>query len=291
MIIAFVTLVVLITRYSITNLVYGKSNLTDTETLKHLLNYLFIGFALFLVAIPLEGVLVTLYASMAFTVKKMMTDNNLIRHLDACEAIGNVTTICTDMTGTLTTNRMTCVQCYMNDRIYETLPAPGDIDGELVDLINTSIAVNSNYASKIEPGWMEGQLPTQLGNKTECGLLGFVEQLGGDYEKIRAAYPTRDYVHCYTFNSARKSMSTVVRHPTIPGALRLFCKGASEMVLVKCKFIKTGDKVREFSSADYNSCVRNVIEPFASNGLRTIGVAYKDFIPAGQAKGIVKQSA
>lgn len=284
MAIAIMTVIVLITRYSINNFVYGDTKLT-TAIFQPLVKYLITGITVLVVAVP-EGLPLAVTISLAYAVKKMMFDNNLVRHLDACETMGNATAICSDKTGTLTTNRMTCVQCYLNDRIYETLPTGKDLNPELVDLINTSISVNSNYASKLEAPKQKGQMATQLGNKTECGLLGFVEQLGGNYEKIREAYPTRDYVHCYTFNSARKSMSTVVAHPTIPGALRLFCKGASEMVLVKCKFMKTGDTVKNFSQADYNTTIRNVIEPFASNGLRTIGVAYKDFIPAGQPKGV-----
>uniref|UniRef100_A0A183FA83 Cation_ATPase_N domain-containing protein n=1 Tax=Heligmosomoides polygyrus TaxID=6339 RepID=A0A183FA83_HELPZ len=52
--------------------------------------------------------------ALTYSVKKMMKDNNLVRHLDACETMGNATAICSDKTGTLTTNRMTCVQSYIN---------------------------------------------------------------------------------------------------------------------------------------------------------------------------------
>ena len=107
-----------------------------------------------------------------------MLDNNLVRHLDACETMGNATAICSDKTGTLTTNRMTVVQCYLNEKVYEILPRPNEVPDHIKQLINTSVSVNSNYASKMEPTTKPGQLATQLGNKTECGLLGFVEHLG-----------------------------------------------------------------------------------------------------------------
>lgn len=74
----------------------------------------------------------------------------------------------------------------------------------------------------------ENDLPKQVGNKTECALLGFVMALGQDYEKIRAEVPEEKFHRVYTFNSARKSMSTVIPHRD---GYRLLTKGASEMVL------------------------------------------------------------
>lgn len=283
MTIAICTVIVLITRYCINEYVYGDTELT-TAIFQPLVKYLITGITVLVVAVP-EGLPLAVTISLAYAVKKMMLDNNLVRHLDACETMGNATAICSDKTGTLTTNRMTVVQAYVNERLYETLPSGNDISPRLKELITTSISVNSNYASKMEASKSKGQLSTQLGNKTECGLLGFCEHIGGDYAKIREAYLTKNFVHVYTFNSARKSMSTCVPHPTIPGAVRLFCKGASEMVLVKCKFLMNNDDVKNFTTNDYNDTIRNVIEPMACNGLRTIAVAYKDFIPAGQPTG------
>jgi len=282
MIIAVCTVIVLITRYCIREYaVLGKP--ITTEILKPLVKFLITGITVLVVAVP-EGLPLAVTISLAYAVKKMMIDNNLVRHLDACETMGNATAICSDKTGTLTTNRMTVVQCYLNEKIYEKLPRHEEVPDHIKELLITSISVNSNYASKLEPITKPGQLPNQLGNKTECGLLGFVEHLGGNYEKVRDKHPTKNYVHVYTFNSGRKSMSTVVPHPTIPGGVRLFCKGASEMVLNKCKFMMCHDRVKNFTSVDYENIVNTVIEPFASNGLRTIGVAYKDYVPADLKK-------
>ena len=86
----------------------------------------------------------------------------------------------------------------------------------------------------MQPAETKNELPKQIGNKTECALLGFVLDLGQDYEGIRAACPEDKLYKVYTFNSVRKSMSTVIRHPTNSSGFRLFTKGASEIVLNKC---------------------------------------------------------
>jgi len=78
----------------------------------------------------------------------------------------------------------------------------------------------------------KNELPKQVGNKTECALLGFVVELGQDYEKIREAMPEEKIIKVYTFNSVRKSMSTVVRRNDGLG-FHVFSKGASEIVLKK----------------------------------------------------------
>lgn len=71
----------------------------------------------------------------------------------------------------------------------------------------------------------------QVGNKTECALLGFVEGLGKSYQRVREEVPEKAFVRVYTFNSDRKSMSTVINLPD--RGYRLYTKGASEIILKK----------------------------------------------------------
>lgn len=87
-----------------------------------------------------------------------------------------------------------------------------------------------------QPPKDKGGASRQVGNKTECALLGFVTELGADYSSVRTECPEEQLYKVYTFNSTRKSMSTVIRHPSRPNSFRLFSKGASEIVLQKYKW-------------------------------------------------------
>ena len=175
--------------------------------------------------------------------------------------------------------------------------------------------------------WKEGKkgllgqgLAKQIGNVTECALLGFLLDLGTfpsspsppppfpflplspppfpsspsppspylclhkftrccllagiDYEPIREAHPTEIFTKVFTFNSARKSMTTVI--PLPGGGYRMLSKGASEMVLNKCSFILgENGQVVPLSTDGIRDIVMNVVQPMAAATLRTICLAYR----------------
>jgi magnesium-transporting ATPase (P-type) len=79
----------------------------------------------------------------------MMNDNNLVRHLDACETMGNATAICSDKTGTLTTNRMTVVQSYVGERHFKATPRWDELETRTRELLLKGIAVNCAYTSRV----------------------------------------------------------------------------------------------------------------------------------------------
>uniref|UniRef100_A0A668AVJ1 Calcium-transporting ATPase n=1 Tax=Myripristis murdjan TaxID=586833 RepID=A0A668AVJ1_9TELE len=243
--------------------------------------FFIIGVTVLVVAVP-EGLPLAVTISLAYSVKKMMKDNNLVRHLDACETMGNATAICSDKTGTLTMNRMTVVQAYIAEKHYRKVPEPENIPPTIMDILVLGIGVNCAYTTKIMSPEKEGGLPRQVGNKTECALLGFATDLKRDYQAIRNEIPEEKLYKVYTFNSVRKSMSTVLKNAD--GSYRMFSKGASEILLKKCyKILTANGETKVFRPRDRDDMVKKVIESMASEGLRTICLAYRDF-PASEGE-------
>ncbi|XP_068108976.1 plasma membrane calcium-transporting ATPase 2 isoform X6 [Hyperolius riggenbachi] len=273
-----ITVIILVLYFAVDNFVVQKRQWLPECTpiyIQYFVKFFIIGVTVLVVAVP-EGLPLAVTISLAYSVKKMMKDNNLVRHLDACETMGNATAICSDKTGTLTTNRMTVVQVYIGDVHYKEIPDSDALPAKTLDVLVHAIGINSAYTSKVLPPEREGGLPRQVGNKTECGLLGFVLDLKRDYQTVRNVIPEEKLYKVYTFNSVRKSMSTVVKLED--GSFRMYSKGASEIVLKKCSTILDGaGEPRLFRPRDRDEMVKKVIEPMACDGLRTICVAYRDF--------------
>ena len=169
---ALLTTIVLITQYVLE--VSG-----DEVKAKDIINHLMIGITILVVAVP-EGLPLAVTISLAYSVKKMMADNNLVRHLNACETMGNATIICTDKTGTLTTNQMTVVQAFLLGKVHgqhASSPLPTNLPAPFAGLLGEAIAYNSSYTSTLVE---EGASVRQMGNKTECALLAFLSSTGKD---------------------------------------------------------------------------------------------------------------
>ncbi len=222
-----------------------------------------------MVAIP-EGLPLAVTISLAYSVKRMQSDMNLVRVMAACETMGGATNICSDKTGTLTQNLMTVNEGYMGGKFWKELPKRADFEMSYLDTLVTSIACNSK-------GELGKDLPNgrieMIGNKTECAMLVFLRGLGFDYRAERAK---TDVARSFPFSSAKKRMSTLVRNPAGGTSGRLYTKGASEIVAATCSSYLAKDGSRQELDAAMQKEIMEHIEGMAGHGLRTIGIAFSD---------------
>uniref|UniRef100_A0AAQ4PVN3 Calcium-transporting ATPase n=1 Tax=Gasterosteus aculeatus aculeatus TaxID=481459 RepID=A0AAQ4PVN3_GASAC len=239
---------------------------------QYFVKFFIIGVTVLVVAVP-EGLPLAVTISLAYSVKKMMKDNNLVRHLDACETMGNATAICSDKTGTLTTNRMTVVQTHIGDVHHRMVPDPGQINPRTLDLLippSTSSALLPpvNVILSPHPSSSPSPPPTQVGNKTECGLLGFVLDLQRDYAPVREQVPEE---RLYKVGDHLENRYTSFPDGRGYSMNRYLCS------LSRCSFILDANgEARTFRPRDRDEMVKQVIEPMACEGLRTICIAYRD---------------
>lgn len=282
--VAVLALLVLVIPYCIRE--YSETgSIFELEHLHNFVKFFIIAVTILVISIP-EGLPLAIALSLTYSVRKMMLDNNLVRHLDACETMGNATTICSDKTGTLTTNRMTVVQSFTCGRLFnseKSQPSKGELPKDVSLLLSEAITLNCAYNSMIVEPKKSGERLQQLGNKTECGLLGWVKRIGGDYDEIRREYPEEKLYKVYTFNSSRKMMMTVIelknKNSDERIGFRVFCKGASEILLNRCQFfVGSNGNVDEFKIECKERLSRQVIQKMAEDGLRTITIAYKDYV-------------
>ena len=143
---AALSIIVSFLRFSIVE--YGISGRGGEKTdALQFLKFFINGITVLVVAVP-EGLPLAVTIALAFSVKKMLNDNNLVRHLHSCETMGNATCICSDKTGTLTTNRMTVVDCYIGQqRDSGELQKTSALSPHVLNVLQLCIAVNSGYSS------------------------------------------------------------------------------------------------------------------------------------------------
>lgn len=245
------------------------------------LNYIILAITVIVVAIP-EGLPLAVTIALAFSMKAMMKDNCMVRVLASCETMGAATAVCSDKTGTLTTNEMTVVQGVVNGEEfvisgYGVNPRTAEVSvfdrsqpqlGVDTDLMIRALSHNSTARQQMIDGRLQW-----VGNKTEHGLLGFASVMQRDYLAVRNSVAEKEKKQ-FPFNSTKKRMSTIVRETS--GAV-LYTKGASEVILEACgRYIDRhgavvalpGEKKEEFME---------MINDMANQGNRTIGVAYEEF--------------
>ena len=208
----------------------------------YFLQTLMIAVTLVVVAVP-EGLPMAVTLSLAYSMRRMLKTNNLVRKMHACETMGATTVICTDKTGTLTQNQM---------QIYKTnfFGNPSD------DVLYEGIAVNSTAQLDLS-----GEKPQVLGNPTEGALLLWLKDRGVDYQALKEK-TTR--VEELPFSTERKYMATVV--VSASGKRILYVKGAPEIIFGMCK--DTAGVTKQEIDAQ--------LLEYQNQAMRTLGFAYQE---------------
>ena len=220
---ASLTVAVLIIKFMV-QIHLGDTDWIFPDSLEDLLEFVIIGITVVIVAIP-EGLPLAVTLSLSFSSRRMTADNCMVRQMASCETMGGATSICTDKTGTLTTNRMTVMQTYFAGKQRTPKDVKGDVSEAYWTALSNNMAVNRGQSFLKEPA--EAGAPVEyLGNKTECAILLMLRDSGIDYE---AAESAQEKVAVNPFSSKLKRMSTVVKLDN--GKYRVFMKGASEIML------------------------------------------------------------
>lgn len=290
-VIALTVFVAMSTRFSVETFAVDKTP-WRAELLSEYLSFFLLAVTVLVVAIP-EGLPLAVAIALAHSVRQMLRDQNLVRHLNACETAGNATTICSDKTGTLTTNAMSVARVWIHGgassacdkaalfpvrRVASTTPSDvRTVSSPSVDRVKVAfcegIALNST-AELMYTESADAQSSSSSGSKTECALLEFIRDYGdADYRLLRRAARVDRVL---TFSSEKKRMSVVVR--VDDATCRVYTKGAAEAVLALCTNAQHADgSVEPLSPASAAfASAHAAIDAFASQGFRTICLAYRD---------------
>jgi Ca2+-transporting ATPase len=236
-------------------------NTTDAglnlEFVTYLLQSLMMAVTLVVVAVP-EGLPMAVTLSLAYSMRRMLKTNNLVRRLHACETMGAATVICTDKTGTLTQNQM-----HVHHACFYGISGGWLYSDEQAEIVSESISMNSTAHLSTDEATARTQV---LGNPTEGALLMWLKNQGVDYAEVRE---TCEVLADVPFDTERKFMATVVRSEVLDRNI-LYVKGAPEIVFAMCDISK--------STID-ESTLRDELMSFQSKAMRTLGFAYKILEP------------
>ncbi|WP_160686123.1 calcium-translocating P-type ATPase, PMCA-type [Clostridium sp. C2-6-12] len=220
-----------------------------------------LGVSLAVAAIP-EGLAAIVTVSLALGVSRMLKKNALVRKLPAVETLGCTSVICSDKTGTLTQNKMTVKEVYLNGKIFE-------IEKENMNN-NTKFKKALIYCNDCNYDFTKKNLSEALhGDPTETALISMFFNKVNELEDFVSR---ANRVFDIPFDSIRKMMSVIVREGEKETC---YVKGAPERVIERCDYILENDKIKPFTYQKKKQ-VADFIEAMSSRALRCIAAAYKE---------------
>ena len=276
------------------------------EIVNKILKILILCVSIIVVAIP-EGLPLAVTLSLAFSIKKLMDRNNLVRKMHACETMGGANYICTDKTGTLTENQMYIVSLITNNK---EINIKRNIDSIDVGSIN-STPVDKNYGKKIRSNYnliVDNEkyweiLQMSISVNIDCEITPLIKpDINGDMETcttrnktdkafVEFLYQFKSPVSIYRnkllqnnynfkklpFDSSKKRMSILVKNSSFPTGYRLFTKGAAENAMMYSdKYIdKENGQIYEINN-DIKKFINHKIDKLNKKMIRSLYLCYKD---------------
>jgi P-type Ca2+ transporter type 2B len=265
-----IALVSLYLRYFI-RLGMGTAHTSATE----LIGYFLIAFTVIAVAVP-EGLPLAVTISLAYSVKKMQKDKNLVKKLAACETMGGVDMVCSDKTGTLTQNHMVLNRFSLGistseSNIYEYnyLQSLFSKSPEFFKVLKEGISLATT--ARVE---QTSTGPKDVGSQTELAIIKMLISISRDeYLNIRKDYELSTLKY-NPFSSERKRSSIIVKRPDDTN--RIYVIGAPDFLINCCTDALNLDMnktpIGELESLSFIATQ----EKMASLGLRTLSIAYRD---------------
>lgn len=215
----------------------------------YLLQTVMLAVTLLVVSVP-EGLPMAVTLSLAYSMRRMLKTNNLVRKLHACETMGATTVICTDKTGTLTQNRMRVAS-------MQFYPVEGFTQQQCDALVREGMAVNSTASLDLS----RKDDPQPIGNPTEGALLLWLHDNGCDYLELKRR---AERVAELPFSTERKYMATAVVSAAEAGRRILYVKGAPEILLTMCDM-----------SQQQREGIRTTLAEYQNQAMRTLAFAFR----------------
>ena len=220
-----------------------------------------------------EGLLPTMSLALAMGVQRMARKNVLVKNLASVETLGSTTVICTDKTGTLTTNRISAARLIVGEKEVAVPPVVGSLPSAVSSRAASSVADaldDAHLISLLRVAVLCNNSRPGMGDPTELALFDLAERFGFDWASEQKKAPR---LFANPFDSVRKRMSTVNRLED--GSSFACVKGSPLELLAHCTTFVDGKTPLPLTQEDRDR-FRASIDAFAGEGLRTLAFAHKD---------------
>ncbi|PHT31170.1 Calcium-transporting ATPase 8, plasma membrane-type [Capsicum baccatum] len=282
LLVAFLVLVVLLIRYFTGttkdekgNKEFNGSKTSSDDVINAVVGIVAAAVTIVVVAIP-EGLPLAVTLTLAYSMKRMMVDQAMVRKLSACETMGSATTICTNKTGTLTLNKMTVTKFFLGKEHVKS-ESHTSILARVLELFHQGVGLNTTdsvFKSSDPCSSFEFS-----GSPTEKAILSWaVLKLNMDMDQVKRNF---DILHVEAFNSEKNKSGVLIKNIT-DGTIHAHWKGTAEMISRMCShFYDLEGNIKPLVESDKVECDR-IIEGMAASSLRCIAFAHKQVPKAEQ---------